>query len=424
MTLPHSNEVERYTIGALIQDAGAMDLVRGTLAAEDFLITDHARMWKACCRLYDAGGKVELVSLFEELQREKAPINLTQLLALTDGLPAGAPIANYANILREKATRRRAILEAHKLISKAQDETEPLSAVLDGFNAAAMSLTEAAAGSQARPVSTADLIALVGVDRLLAPRKRAAVSLPWPKLNQDLGGFGAEQMIVLMAQTSRGKTSAALQVVASAAAQGCAPVVWTMEMSPESLFRRLVAQMSGVRPSPRMSFEESNAVRDAVARLNDYPVYFDRSSRTVSAFAATIRRIRAQARVGIAVVDYLQLIRSEARGAATRAQEVSANSRALKLLAMDLGIPVLVLSQVDRGSVKNGGEIGLHSAKESGDIENDADVMLWIQSQQELARDADTAVTMWVGKQREGSAGFGVPMVFRPQSQIFLEVGA
>jgi len=117
-------------------------------------------------------------------------------------------------------------------------------------------------------------------------------------------------------------------------------------------------------------------------------------------------------------VDYLQLIRGSRTN---RAQEVSDNSRSLKMAAMDLGIPIVVLSQVDRSSVKGGGEISLHSGKESGDIENDADVVLWIQGG-ELSREQDTPISLHVGKQREGPAGFSIPMIFSPTSQTFQEV--
>jgi replicative DNA helicase len=228
-------------------------------------------------------------------------------------------------------------------------------------------------------------------------------------------------MVVLMAATSRGKTSLALQVATAAAIQSHVPLVWTMEMSPKSLFQRMVTQITG-SPSTRRgtSFEERQGQRLAIAQLNDSPVYFDQHSRSVASFAASLRQVRSQTKLGLAVVDYLQLIRGIG-GRASRAQEVSDNSRALKLAAMDMGIPFLVLCQVDRSSVKSGGQITLHSGKESGDIENDADVVMWIEAG-ELSRDLPTTVSLHIGKQREGPAGFSIPMVFSPTSQTFQEV--
>ncbi len=158
----------------------------------------------------------------------------------------------------------------------------------------------------------------------------------------------------------------------------------------------------------------------ASVTLDENRIYLDSDARNVGSFVAGLRRVKAQGRLGMAVVDHLQLIRSTS--SRNRAQEVSENSRSLKLAAMDLDIPFLVLSQVDRSSVKGDGVIGLHSAKESGDIENDADVVMWVQSGAEFSRDQDTLVSLHVGKQREGAAGFSIPMVFRPQSQTFMEV--
>jgi replicative DNA helicase len=236
-------------------------------------------------------------------------------------------------------------------------------------------------------------------------------------LDAALCGFGPGQVIVLMAATSRGKTSAALQIALSAADAGKTPMIWTMEMSPQSMVQRMLTQMTGVWATKRqLSLGERNAQTEAISQMSDHPVYFDRTSRSVSSFIGSIRQTRTA--IKFAVVDYLQLIRGSGRN---RAQEVSDNSRAIKLAAMDLQIPFLVLSQVDRASVKGEGKIGLHSGKETGDIENDADVVLWIDAA-ELSREQDTAVAMHIGKQREGPAGFSIPMVFRPTSQTFMEV--
>jgi replicative DNA helicase len=168
-----------------------------------------------------------------------------------------------------------------------------------------------------------------------------------------------------------------------------------------------------------LTFDEREAQSLAVAQLDQSPIYFDSRSRKVVAFNSSVRQVRSKNRRAVGIVDYLQLIRGSGRN---RAQEVSDNSRALKLTAMDLDMPLVVLSQVDRGSVKgDSARIGLHSAKESGDCENDADVVAWIEAG-ELSRDHDTSVSFHVGKQREGPAGFSIPMIFRPQNQVFLEV--
>jgi replicative DNA helicase len=227
-------------------------------------------------------------------------------------------------------------------------------------------------------------------------------------------------MIVVLAATSRGKTSFALQVAIRAALKGQTPVVWTMEMPPKQLFRRMVNQISGSYCGKSLlSLVELQGQREAIGQLDNYPVFFDQHSNSIGAFLSSLRQVRSRKTLGLAIVDYLQLIRSTDKE--NRAQEVSENSRAIKLAAMDFGIPILVLSQVDRGSVKGDGKIGLYSGKESGSIEQDADILLWIDAP-ELSRDQRTTISIHVGKNRDGPAGFGVPMVFTPENQTFTEI--
>lgn len=421
--LPASPEVERLLLGSIFLTAAGMDILRPMLELEDFSLDKHQRIWRRCCELYDTGEVVDRITVYSRIDQHgdsEAVGGLSYLVDLTEGLPYDLNITSYALVLKEQTTRRRIMRTSYRFALQAMEEVKPASEVLDQYGSAIAELTQGTSDLSKRALSGPDVITNKGVDMLLANRRHQGVALPWTKLDHDLQGFGPSQMIVLMAQTSRGKTSAALQVAYAAAIQGLTPIVWTMEMSPESLLRRLVTQISGVSGREFATAQERQAQREAVAQLMDCPIWFDSHSRTVSSFCASVRQVRSQARAGIAIVDYLQLIRSE-ESVSNRAQEVSHNSRALKLAAMDFGIPFLVLSQVDRSSVKGGGEISLHSGKESGDIENDADVVMWVKGT-ELLRDSDTPVTMWIGKQREGAAGFGVPMVFHPRSQTFEEV--
>ena len=279
----------------------------------------------------------------------------------------------------------------------------------------------ASANAGSEIVSTAELVSTQGVDRLLGmSRGEKSVSLPWTRLDEAISGMQAGQLVVLLAETSRGKSSFALQVAASVARQGMAPLVWSLEMPARAMFRRLVTQISStpLSKASQLTFQERDAHREAVSFLGESPVYFDTRSRSVPAFVSSLHRLRRKARLGAGIVDYLQRIPSNKT--LTRSQDVSENSRLIKQGAMDLGIPILVLSQVDRISVKNGGEISLHSAKESGDIENDADVLLWIRAP-EFSRDRATSVKIHVGKQREGPVGFDIPMRFVPTTQRFEE---
>jgi replicative DNA helicase len=227
------------------------------------------------------------------------------------------------------------------------------------------------------------------------------------------------QMIVLAAYTGRGKTSMALQIATHATRQAKSPIVWTMEMEPRSLFRRIVNQMARLDNDRSrqwsMGQEDRERAQDAVYWIHDHPVWFDNRSRTVPAFMGAVRQAQAKSDVGLVVVDYLQLIRFAGR-AESRTREVGENSRSLKLAALELGVPFLVLSQFKRPQQDRPATI--HDLKESGDIENDADVILLLNSG-DLSGDRQTPTTVVVGKQREGPAGMEIPLIFDPPSQSF-----
>ena len=425
LRLPTNLEVERTVLGSVLLYPHTLDTARPSLDTDDFSLDRNQRIWRQVCKIYDAGGKVDRITVYSALKdsgESEACGGLTYLTEIGEGVPEVPNIDSYAKILKDKTLRRRIITAAHHVMARAQVDDGPVDELLTAFGELETKLAKG--NDDSKPVSTVDLIQEFGIDGVLSPRRHGEIRLPWKRLDSILSGFSGGQIIVLLGETARGKTSFALQAAQHVCGQGKCVLIWTMEMSPRSLFRRMVTQLSGVPlvgSSARLTLDERDRHRMAVARLTDTPIYFDRRSRSVSSFTASVRQVRSKSSLGLLVVDYLQLIRSNNRQ--NRAQQVSENSRNLKLAAMDLNLPILVLSQVDRSSVKGDGEIGLHSAKESGDVENDADVMLWIKLRKtkQLDRNKETELDLFVGKQREGVSGLAVPMVFRPESQTFVE---
>jgi len=419
--MPNCTDVERLVLGYCLLNSSYMDVARGALETEDFVYERHVLVWGAMCAIYDSGASVDRITVMQHL-RESGNFDkvggFSYLVDLDTGLPEKPSIDAYITELRDYKTRRRVIFSAQHIANLAYETSNEVEHVLGRFGSAAMEVT--CSGVAKKPTSTTELIDTVGVSALLKPREESGLRLPWASLNNALGGFEPGQVIVLMAATSRGKTSMALQIATCAAMQGGVPAIWTMEMSPKALFQRMVTQISGVYATKRMKDnEEREAHRAAVERLNDFPIYFDYHSRSVPAFIASLRQIKAKNQLGLVVVDHLQLIPPSGN---SRYADVSSNSSNLASAARELEVPFLVLSQVDRGSVKGDGEIGIHSAKESGNIENDADVVMWIKSPP-FFRDVETPCELWIGKQREGASGFSIPMAFSPVSQSFLELG-
>lgn len=421
LSLPTDIDAEKIVLGTIMQDDEFYPEAAGALSVDDFSLEKHRLIFSRMKDLYARGEHIDRITVHAELlkfQQDNKVDGLSYLCSLDDDLPRMPHPDSYVRQVKRAALLRKIIYVAEELRSKAMMAEEEPDDLLAAMEKRLQSIHDSADNSLTGLMSTKQLIDKYGVSTLLSGRTHGGLKLPWKKLDQDLNGLRGGQMVVLMAATSRGKTSMGLQVATAAALQGWTPVIWTMEMGAQSLFRRLVNQISGAYPKMQMTLEEREAQSVAVAQLAERPVYFIDRSRKVSAFGTCLRRARAAGTRVMGIVDHLQLIRG---GHQRRVEEVSGNSRDLKLLAMDLDCPLLVLSQVDRSSVKgDAARIGLHSAKESGDVENDADVVMWIEAG-ELSRDAPTAVKLHVGKQREGPAGFSNEMVYNPRTQTFTE---
>lgn len=422
--LPANTEAERLILGSLMLNENRYWDIADRLAVEDFSLEKHRRIYARMSEIVTKGETyLDGVTLADELMRQgqlESVDGYGYLAELTDGLPEIVNLEGYVKIVVAKSKARQALhaLDAatKRLLLGHEDADEVLLSHEEAIRAIGQK------HERGGVIGTHEMIARDGLDALLAPRPRGTIALPFSVLDEKMNGLRGGQVVLMMARTSRGKSSFAFQIAHAAALQGAPPVIWTMEMSPGEGFQCMAQQISGVWPGKKsMTFEERYTLRAAGGSLQEHPVYFDEHSRSVEEFAWGIRKLRAKGvPIGLGVVDHLQLIRG--RSARSRAQEVGENSRAIKSAAKDLDIPMIVLSQVDRASVKGDGKIGLHSAKESGDIENDADVALWIESDEEFSWEHDTYVSLTVGKQRVGPAGFKIPMLFRPSHRKFMEV--
>ncbi len=411
-------DAERLVIGHVLNGSASMDAMRGTMDAEDFANERNRAIWQIACEIYDDGnGQVDRLSVVQALRdKGKAqPDDHTYMISLLDGLPDLPCLDRHIERLKDKALVRRVAIIAANLEKRALSGLETGEELRDALGKSITDLAETVAVDR-RPISAVELVEQIGIEEILRPQKAESIRLPWNHLDNALKGLRAGQNVILAADTGRGKTSAACQIATHTARQGKSVLYWSMEMPARALFSRMVCQLTGQsRAGWHPTFEEREREREAVAVLCDTPIYFDCHSRTIPAFCASIRQVRQKAKLGLVVVDYLQLIRAAGR-AESRTREVGENSRALKLAAMDFSLPFVVLSQFSRQ--KDGAKPSIHSLKESGDVENDADVILLFIAG-ELSKDAPTPVEVFIGKQREGSAGWGVPLIFYPQSQSF-----
>lgn len=419
--LPTDESTERFLIGSVLLEPKLMDVTRAALESDDFASQRHRDVWTACCAVYDAGGVVAPITVFLRLQEigkhEQAPPSY--LSGLMEGIPIFGSLDREIEKLKAHTLYRRMMALCSNISQACAARAEDANDLHSRLISAAQDLVSR--DSDRSAISTRDLVDKYGIQELLMPsRQRTGLRMPWPRLQGAIGGMRGGQMIVVAAYTSRGKSSFACQVATHCTRQDTGVFYWTTEMSAEALFRRMVDQMSGIdgmrHREACLTDEEINRAKGAVTWLYDNPVWFDRSSRSVPAMLASLRQVRQKHKIGLVVVDHLQHVKSSSRSY-SRAQEVSEISRSLKMASLDFDLPVMVVSQVSRPKEDNM-PLTIHALKESGDIENDADAILLLNSPKPSGL-SPVSVAVNVAKQREGAAGFDIPLLFRPSTQAF-----
>lgn len=418
--LPGNVDVERFVLGSILLDESFLHGVRAVLSDKDFTLEKHRRIWRCACGLYDGGGHVDRITLFTALQdagQLESCDGLSYLIDLDNGLPQVPNLDSYVQILKDETTRRDIIHVARSLILRAVEREAPQQ-ILDSVGQAMLDLAPKEAGRGLQ--SAAELVDERGISALLSPRQEHGITLPWKWLDYATCGMQPEQLWYLAGYTSTGKTSAALQVGVHAARKGTGVAVFSLEMGKVSLFQRAVYQLARVDSERAkrnaLKPEEREKARNAAELLYSLPIYFDDSmASTVPAIHAALRRQKLKAPIGLVIVDYLQLLGTAGRYE-NRAQAVGANSRALKMAAREFRCPFLVLSQFKRP--KEDAKPTLSDFKESGDIENDADVAWFIHRPPTQEQDM-VPVSFILAKQREGPRDIEENFWFFPKSQRF-----
>ncbi len=425
--IPASLETERLILGAVLVNSELMHDLRPVLGMEDFATERNRRIWSVMSGLYDGGTPVDAVTVFEALRTRKEDGSvggLAYINELDTGVPRLPAVGQYAEILRGKTLQRAVLHACQSMIERCHRGQDTPQELIEAMGQIALGLApkNATGGLQ----STGELIEEIGLGSLLAPRRTRGILSPWTWLNNATSGFLAAELWVLAGHTSTGKTSAMLQLATHIARGGKGVAVFSLEVGKQSLFAKACYQISRVDSEKAkrgtLCHQDRDLVRGAAELLRTLPLYLDTQSTTVMAIHAAIRRRKLKSPIDFVIVDYLQLLGNTGRHD-TRAQAVGANAWALKMLATDFQVPVLLLSQLSRESNKPGKQRKpeLGDLKESGDIENHANGVWFIH--RESMEDADLVpVEFMLPKQRDGRRNISTRMMFLPQFQRFDEV--
>ncbi|HEY1263397.1 MAG TPA: replicative DNA helicase, partial [Terriglobales bacterium] len=390
-TLPANVEAERSILGAILLDNLAYSQAAEHLKSEDFSLDSHRRIYLRMVDLAEASKPIDLITLVEELDRHKeleAIGDVAYVSGLLDGVPDRPSIEHYIQIVRDKSLLRGLIHAANAAIARASDQSDPAEEILNDAEAAIFQLSEKRIGRGFLGVTEIVKESFGSVDALLQRGQRVTgLATHYADLDEMTSGLQKSDLVIIAARPSMGKTAFALNIAENAAVMDEKVVgVFSLEMSREALLLRLLCSQARV-DSHKMRTgslwkEDESKVLHAMEQLARAPIFIDDTPGiSLSEMRAKARRLlQSQGRLDLIIVDYLQLMSGGGRRYENRTQEVSAISRGLKALAKELSVPVIALSQLSRAPESRGGDHRpqLADLRESGSIEQDADVVSFI----------------------------------------------
>jgi replicative DNA helicase len=432
MVPPHSLEAERAVLGALLLDPAAInDVVGLPLAADDFYRDADSRIYRAILTLYERSERADLITLSEELGKRgelDAVGGEAELARLYDYAVTTANLDHHARIVLDKALLRKLILAAHTIAREATAGRDEVRDVLDRAENRIFQLTDRKVRKDIHRLRDLTTPVIEELQRLHA-LKTNITGLPTGlrDLDEMTGGFQAGELIIVAGRPSMGKTAFCLNIADYAACETGAPVaVFSLEMSKEQVVLRMLCSRAEMNLKElRTGFfpaERWKHLTRAAGKLHGAPIWIDDTpALSVLELRAKARRIRAEAPVALLVVDYLQLMRGPDH-VESRQQEISHITRSLKALAKELGLPILALSQLSRAPELRGprGIPMLSDLRESGAIEQDADVVIFIYREEfyQPSEENKGKATVKVAKQRNGPTG-DIEVAFRKEFAKF-----
>lgn len=413
--LPQNPDAERSVLGAILLDNHALNAAIELLRPEDFFLDQHRRLYNRMIGLGERQRAIDLVTLAEELERSgelEAAGGAAYLAQLIDGVPRVSHVEHYAQIVKEKATLRNLIHTADVIQQEALDAERGAEEILDRAETLVFQLAEDRLRAGLVGVKELVLESYPRLERMLSEgRQITGLATGYRQLDQLTSGLQPSELIILAGRPSMGKTAFALNIAEHAAVAQKQPVaIFSLEMSKESLLLRFLASYARLDMhhfrTGQLSRDERRRMLDGLGALGEVPLWIDDTgSATVMEMGAKARRLKKDKGLGLVIVDYLQLITARGRFG-NRNEEVSAISRSLKALAKELRVPMVVLSQLTRAPEREDRRPQLSDLRESGAIEQDADVVIFIHRpnfyRTELPEEERRKAELMVAKQRNG----------------------
>jgi replicative DNA helicase len=432
---PQSNDSEMAVLGAIMLRPEAIHEIIDILSPEAFYAERHRLIFETMLELHNQGNPIDLLSITNRLS-EKNKINQAggkvYLAELTESVPTSQNIKHYSEIVQKKSLMRNLIRASEEIAQLGYDESQHIDELLDQAEKKIFDVTNVQSMHTFTPLKNTLVEAWERIERLNnSEHEIRGVSTGFVSLDNKLSGFQPSDLIILAARPSMGKTTLALDMARRAAVDHNIPVgIFSLEMSAQQLIDRMLASQAQVdswrlRTGKLHDKEDFDRIRDALDVLSKAPIYVDdEAGKSILGMRAVARRLKSEKGLGLIVIDYLQLATpSKTRATDSMVQQVTELSRSMKSLARELNVPVLALSQLSRAVESRGGRPRLSDLRDSGSIEQDADVVMFIHNESRFKEENEkTNVTeILIEKHRNGPTG-KIELYFDTEKASFRDI--
>ncbi|MFZ2126386.1 MAG: replicative DNA helicase [Candidatus Microsaccharimonas sp.] len=431
---PQNLDAEMSLLGAVLIDEETLADISEHVTPKDFYDKRHGIVYEAMMRLYEKHKPVDLLTLTEELSRKKELETIggsAYLTELTNYVPTAAHAEAYAELVSQKAIRRRLIKASGDISELGYDEETSTQELLEQAEAQLFSVSDQ---SLKQDLVSIESILTESFDRMEELHRNKGslrgIRTGYRDLDNMTAGLQRSDLIILAARPAMGKTTLVTNLAYNVATIAKQPVLFfSLEMSKEQLVDRMLADASGVDAwnirTGNLSDEDFSKLSEAMGEMAEAPIFIDDTPGvSVLEMRTKARRAAHEQPLGLIIVDYLQLMQGSGRSDGNRVQEVSEISRGLKLLARELNVPVIALSQLSRSVESRSPQIPqLADLRESGSIEQDADIVMFIYREAYYNPDTDRSniTDLIIAKHRNGPTG-RVELYFHPERLRFMSL--
>lgn len=416
---PHDLEAEQAIIGSMLTDKDAVISAIEVLRAEDFYREDNKAIFEAIFNLYNRAEPIDIITVKSELEtmgKFEQVGGLEYLAELPEKVPTTANASKYIKIVEEKSTLRRLIKTANEIIELGYDPLQDVEDIMEGAEKKIFNIMQEKNQKGYTPIKDVLVESFTKLEELYN-RKQHITGVPsgFSELDYRTAGFHGSELILIAARPAMGKTAFALNIAVNAAIRGNTPVaIFSLEMSKDQLVNRIMCSEAMVDSNKvrtgKLEENDWTKLAESIGPLSEANIFIDDTPGiNITEIRAKCRKLKLEKNIGMVVIDYLQLIQgSSKRASGSREQEISEISRSLKILAKELNVPVIALSQLSRAAEQRPDHRPMLSdLRESGAIEQDADIVMFLYRDDYYNKESEKKdiAEVIIAKHRGGSTG-------------------